>query len=162
MKYRKLGKTDLTVSVVGIGTWQFGGEWGPPPTQDHVDMMFRRGKELGINLIDTAECYGDHLSESLVGNAVKGDRQDWIIASKFGHKFNSNYERDQLWTADDVRKQLEDSLRALQTDYIDIYQFHSGGNDVFDNDDLWQMLNDQVQAGKVRHLGISISPNDRL
>ena len=74
MKYRILGKTGLKVSVVGIGTWQFGGEWGKTFTQDEVDAMFRRGAELGINLVDTAECYGDHLSEDFVGKGIERDR----------------------------------------------------------------------------------------
>jgi aryl-alcohol dehydrogenase-like predicted oxidoreductase len=66
-------------------------------------------------------------------------------------------DRDQRWDPKDVRQQLEDSLRALQTDVIDIYQFHSGKDAAFDNDELWTMLDKQVQAGKVRFLGISIS-----
>lgn len=162
MKYRRLGTTGLNVSVVGVGTWQFGGEWGPPPAQAEVDRMFDRAKELGINLIDTAECYGDHLSETLVGKAIRNDREAWIVATKFGHKFHTNFERTEQWTAREVQQQLEDSLRALGTDYIDLYQFHSGTDDVFDQDALWQMLAQQVQAGKIRHLGVSIGSNDNL
>ena len=75
MKYRRLGKTDMSVSVVGIGTWQLGGEWGKKFEQAEVDAMIDKGAELGINLIDTAECYGDHLSEELVGHAIKGRRE---------------------------------------------------------------------------------------
>ena len=74
MKYRRLGKTNLDVSVIGIGTWQLGGEWGKDFTQDEVDAMFARGRELGINLVDTAECYGDHVSERLVGGAIGRER----------------------------------------------------------------------------------------
>ena len=87
MKYRTLGSTGLKVSVIGIGTWQFGGEWGKDFQQAEVDAMFARGHELGINLVDTAECYGDHLSESLIGRAIEGKRKDWIIATKFGHRY---------------------------------------------------------------------------
>ncbi len=72
MRYRRLGRTGLRVSVVGVGTWQFGGEWGKSFEQAEVDAMFRRGEELGINLVDTAECYGDHLSEAFVGKALQG------------------------------------------------------------------------------------------
>ncbi len=157
MKYRRLGRTDLRVSVVGVGAWQFGGEWGKDYTQGEVDAVIGAARDHGINLIDTAECYGDHLSERLVGQAVKGERDEWVIATKFGHHYNDRFDRDYLWSAADVRKQLEDSLRALQTDYVDLYQFHSGGDDVFDNDELWTMLQKQVQAGTVRNLGISIA-----
>ncbi len=162
MKYRKLGKTGQKVSVIGIGTWQFGGEWGKDFSQREVDAMIGRGKELGINLIDTAECYGDHLSEELVGGATSRERDQWVIATKFGHKFSGHASRVQLWTADEIKKQLEDSLKALRTDYIDVYQFHSGSDDSFQQDDVWTMLDKQVQAGKIRHLGISIGSNDNL
>jgi myo-inositol catabolism protein IolS len=157
MKYRRLGKTDLKISVVGVGTWQFGGEWGRGFLQSEVDGLLGRAKELGINLIDTAECYGDHLSESLIGKTIEKEREDWIVATKFGHKFLSNFERSQQWSPQEVLQQLEASLRALRTYYVDVYQFHSGDDAAFDQDELWQMLNDQVKAGKIRHLGISIS-----
>lgn len=93
MKYRRLGKTDLKVSVVGVGTWQFGGEWGKPFTQPEVDRILDRAKALGINLVDTAECYGDHLSELLVGRAIQNDRASWVVATKVGHKFHENFDR---------------------------------------------------------------------
>jgi myo-inositol catabolism protein IolS len=157
MKYRRLGKTELKVSVIGIGTWQFGGEWGKTFSQQEVNRLLERAKELGINLIDTAECYGDHLSESLIGQAIEKERESWIVATKFGHKFHSNFERTEHWSPQEVRQQLEASLKALRTDYIDLYQFHSGTDKVFNQDGLWQMLDRQIQAGKIRHLGISIS-----
>ncbi len=157
MIYRRLGKTELNVSVVGVGTWQLGGEWGKTYEQKEVDQMMARAKELGINLIDTAECYGDHTSERLVGNAVKHDRKDWIIATKFGHKFHKNFERTTHFDPPSVQKQLEESLKSLQTDYIDLYQFHSGSNEDFDNPDLWEMLAKQVEAGKIRAVGLSIT-----
>jgi len=152
-----LGKTGLRASVVGVGTWQFGGEWGKSFTQREVDTILGRAQELGINLVDTAGCYGDHLSESLVGQALRGQRGHWIVATKFGHRFTGHMERDDLFEPDEVRRQLEDSLRALQTDVIDLYQFHSGKDAVFDNDELWTMLHKQAEAGKVRFLGSSIS-----
>lgn len=158
MRYRIMGKTGLRTSVVGVGTWQFGGEWGRSYTQAEADAILSRAKARGINLIDTAECYGDHVSERLVGDFLRRDnREDWIVATKFGHRFTANFTRDELWSAEDVRQQLEDSLRALNTDFIDLYQFHSGDDAVFDNDALWTMLAKQMDAGKIRHLGISIS-----
>jgi aryl-alcohol dehydrogenase-like predicted oxidoreductase len=163
MKYRRLGKTNLKVSVIGVGTWQFGGEWGQAFTQSEVDEILDRAQELGINLIDTAECYGDHLSEAFIGDYLsRRNRGDWVVATKFGHHFTENFQRDQLWSASDVKKQLEDSLRALRTDYIDLYQFHSGSDEQFDNDELWTMLDKEVKAGTIRHLGTSIGSNDNL
>lgn len=163
MKYRTLGKTELDVSVIGIGTWQFGGEWGMDFSQQEVDAILNKAKEVGINLIDTAECYGDHLSEKFIGNYLKNDkREDWIVATKFGHHYHDLFTRTRHWSANEVLKQLDDSLKALQTDYIDLYQFHSGTNEEINNDDLWTALDKQVQAGKIRHIGISIGANDNI
>ncbi|WP_334077674.1 aldo/keto reductase [Paenibacillus sanfengchensis] len=163
MKYRRLGKTEFDVSVIGIGTWQFGGEWGLQFTQEEVDAILDKGQELGINLIDTAECYGDHLSESFIGDYIsRRKREDWIVATKFGHHFHERFTRTDKFGAKDVLEQLDGSLKALKTDYIDLYQFHSGPDEAFDNDELWTLLDKQVQAGKIRHLGTSIGSNDNL
>lgn len=163
MKYRRLGKTDMKVSVIGVGTWQFGGEWGKSFAQEEVNRILGRAKEQGINLLDTAECYGDHLSEDLIGGYLAQDRrEDWIVATKFGHHFHEKFSRTDVFTPVDVLKQLEASLKALRTEYIDLYQFHSGPDAVFDNDALWTTLDKQVQAGKIRHLGISIGSNKNI
>ncbi|SDI48267.1 aldo/keto reductase [Alteribacillus bidgolensis] len=162
MKYRTLGKTGMNVSVIGLGTWQFGGEWGREYNQSEVDAIFDKARETGINFIDTAECYGDHLSEKFIGKAIEKDRDQWVLATKFGHKFHSLYDRTRHYKADEVLEQLDASLRALRTDYIDLYQFHSGVGEEFNNDDLWTMLDKQVQAGKIKHVGLSIKKNDDI
>lgn len=159
MKYRKLGKTGMDVSVIGLGTWQFGGEWGKDFTQKEVDAILHKANEYGINFIDTAECYGDHLSETFIGGYLKNvDREQWIVATKFGHHFlNDGFKRRDDWSPEDVLQQLDASLKSLQTEYVDLYQFHSGSDEVLKNDNLWTMLDKQKQAGKIRHLGISVS-----
>jgi aryl-alcohol dehydrogenase-like predicted oxidoreductase len=162
MKYRTLGKTQLVVSAVGFGSWQFGGEWGKTFAFDDVARLLAHAKERGINFVDTAECYGDGLSESLIGRALRGQRGDWIIATKFGHKYNGLFDRTPRWSARDMIEQLDRSLANLQTDYVDLYQLHSPKDDFFADAELWHALHDQIKAGKVRHLGISISSNDNL
>jgi len=157
MRYRRLGRTQLRVSVVGIGAWQLGGEWGKNFTPDEVGRMLGRARELGINLVDTAECYGEHLSESLVGQAIASCRQDWIVATKFGHRFAGHMKRTDERSPDQVQRQLERSLRALRTDYIDLYQFHSVRDSEFDNPELWKCLEDARKAGKIRHIGNSVA-----
>ena len=156
MKYETLGRTGLKVSVVGLGTWQFGGEWGISYDMTMVDPIFDAARETGINLIDTAECYGDHVSEQLIGKAIERDRDDWIVATKFGHKFQQNFERTEPRSGSDVQTQLEDSLRALKTDYIDLYQYHSWGDDQIFADDVREVLQKARAAGKIRYIGNSV------
>lgn len=143
--------------MVGIGTWQFGGEWGHDFSQTEVDLILDQAAAEGMNLIDTAECYGDHLSERMIGDYLsRRDRSRWIIATKFGHEFKSFLHRREDFTAQDVRRQLEASLRALRVESIDLYQFHSGSDEAFRNQELWTMLEEQKRAGNIRHLGISV------
>lgn len=159
MRYRRLGRTGLDVSVIGVGTWQLGGEWGKEFTQREADAILGRARDLGMNLVDTAECYGDHVSEQLVGPAIARDRDDWMVATKFGHRYLGDGGRRDEWSAAEVVAQLERSLRALGTDHIDVYQFHSGSDAVFENDELWEALAAQRRAGKVRFLGVSLGDN---
>jgi len=158
MHYRTLGRSGLKISVVGVGTWQFGGEWGKDFTQPEVDAILGAAHDCGINFLDTAECYGDHLSEKFIGAALAGRREQWIVATKFGHHFHKNFERTMHFDAADVVRQLDTSLQALRTDYIDLLQCHSAKDDEFDTDGLWAALQREQAKGKVRHLGLSISP----
>jgi aryl-alcohol dehydrogenase-like predicted oxidoreductase len=162
MHYRTLGRTGLRVSVVGVGTWQFGGEWGKDFTQPEVDAILGAARDCGINFIDTAECYGDHLSERFIGTAIAGHREKWIVATKFGHHFHQSFERTMHFDPADVARQLDASLKALRTDYVDLLQCHSAKDHEFDTDGLWAALQREQQKGKVRHLGISISPQTNL
>jgi aryl-alcohol dehydrogenase-like predicted oxidoreductase len=157
MRYRLLGETNLKVSVVGIGTWQLGGEWGRSYSQGDADAIFDQAASLGINLIDTAECYGDHTAEKLAGDYLaRHDRRRWIVATKFGHHFRAFMDRDDAFSCEEVRRQLDASLRALRVERIDLYQFHSGSDALFENEALWAMLAGEKRAGKIGHLGISI------
>lgn len=157
MQFRRLGRTELKTSVIGVGTWQYGGEWDHVYSQAEVDAILDRAAELGINLVDTAECYGDHLSESLIGDYLsRRDRSRWIVATKFGHQYHKFMDRTWLCSPEDVRTQMEASLRALRVDAIDLYQFHSGSDEAFRQPELWAMLEREKQAGKIRHLGVSI------
>jgi myo-inositol catabolism protein IolS len=158
MKYRTLGKTNLKVSVIGLGTWQYGGEWGKNYTQGDVTPILQTAHDVGINFIDTAECYGDHSSEAFIGQALKflNLRDKFIIATKFGHKFNAPFDRSEPRTGPDIQKQLDDSLAALQTDHIDLYQYHSMPDKDFESQEIRAVLEKARAAGKIRHIGNSI------
>ena len=158
MQYRPLGSTGLEVSAVGVGTWQLGGEWGVDFAQSDVDAILDAAADAGVNVIDTAECYGDHRSEALIGDYLsRRDRSRWIIATKFGHHFDGFMARRDDFSVEGVRRQLDASLAALRIDAIDLYQFHSGPDAAFNNDQLWEMLHAEQARGRIRQLGASLN-----
>jgi aryl-alcohol dehydrogenase-like predicted oxidoreductase len=124
--------------------------------QPTVDAIFDKGRELGVNLVDTAECYGDHTSEAFVGNAIHRDRDKWIVATKFGHVFHGPFNRTDERSAKDVRAQVTKSLAALKTDYIDLLQYHSVRDSEFMDEAVRDELAKVVAEGKVRFIGNSI------
>jgi aryl-alcohol dehydrogenase-like predicted oxidoreductase len=162
MQFRTLGRTGLKVSVVGVGTWQFGGEWGRSYTTTDVREILAAARDERINLIDTAECYGDHLAEALIGETLPGPRADWVIATKWGHKFQQCFQREPCFHAAGLLEQLEGSLRALRTDHVDLLQFHSGSDESFADEAMWSAAQQAKRQGKARFLGNSIAPNTNL
>ena len=162
MRYRRLGRTNLRVSVVGVGTWQLGGEWGKRFEPHDAADIFDAARDSGINLIDTAECYGDHTSERLIGQAIEPDRSQWVVCTKFGHRFIAPFERTEPRRPTDVLEQLHASLSALRTDYVDLLQYHSWGDEQFFDDDVLAVLHKARDDGKVRHLGNSVSKNTNV
>lgn len=165
MKYRKLGKTNLRVSVIGLGTWQYCGDWGKTFTGEEVKEILDRASELGLNLIDSAAGYGpNHLSESMIGAAIEGNRDKWVLSTKFG-RYRTGQGEDTVvcdFSAEAVKGQLEDSLRAFRTDSIDIYLMHSAPTEAIDNDELWTMLDKAKQAGKIKNYGLSLTAEKTL
>ena len=157
MIFRPLFPNGPKVSVIGIGTHQFSGEWGKSFSLSEVQEIISYANDTGVNLIDTAPNYGNHLSEKLIGKSIGKNRKDWFIATKFGISMTDKGKENYNYTIDAIAKQLDKSLKSLETDYIDLYQFHSGFHDDFFNEDLWDYLSKQVEKGKVRFLGNSIS-----
>jgi aryl-alcohol dehydrogenase-like predicted oxidoreductase len=140
------------LSVLGLGTEHFS-QLGNTYSEKEVCDILMSAEDYGINHLDTAECYGNHLSEKLVGKSII-NRDKWLIASKFGHKYKGNL-KSAAYDLKSVQTQLDESLKALNTSYIDIYYFHSGDDEQFNNDKLWTYLNKQVEEGKIRFLGLS-------
>jgi aryl-alcohol dehydrogenase-like predicted oxidoreductase len=153
MKYRKLGKSDLQVSTVGLGTWAIGNDfWGSVDDDESVRAL-QAGLDAGINLIDTAPAYGAGHAEEVVGRAIAGRRDEVVVATKVGIiRTEDDFVRN--LKPDSVRQEVDDSLRRLGVDTIDLYQIH-WPDPKTPIDETMTELNKAQQAGKFRYLGVS-------
>src|SRR3954465_1437726 len=157
MDYTTLGKTDMRVSRICFGTWQFGGDWGSTEEREASEAI-RRALDLGINFFDTAQGYGFGASERLLGHALgpelRGSREDAVVATKGGlrPRGGGGVERDSspAW----IREGVESSLRALGVDYIDLYQVHWPDPDT-PFAETGSALASLLDEGKIRHVGVS-------
>jgi aryl-alcohol dehydrogenase-like predicted oxidoreductase len=154
MKNIRLGRSELQVSPIAIGTWQLGGDWGATDEEAAVAAI-RRAADRGINFFDTAQAYGFGASESLLAKALKGvPRDQVVIATKGGLRpiAGGGTERDARpeW----IRRGVDSSLKALGTDYIDLYQIHWPDPKV-PFAETARALADLKAAGKIRHVGVS-------
>ena len=154
MRFRRLGPSGFDVSVVSFGTWTIGGaDWGHVDDRDSIKAI-RRSVELGVNLFDTAPIYGNGHAEKVLGEALAGTRDEVLIATKCG-PWEDELGRLRLdLSRDGITRQVEDSLRRLGTDRIDLLQVHW-------NDPMWpvdqtmETLRGLVDAGKIRAFGVS-------
>src|SRR3984893_13220456 len=154
MKYRKLGNTGLIVSEVALGTMQFGGKMNMGNLgQEDTTQMVKLALDRGINFIDTADVYSLGESERLVGNALRGVRQEIVLATKVRLPMSDNLNRSGA-TRVNILRELEGSLQRLQTDYIDLYQVH-GWDSNTPLEETLRTLDDVVRQGKVRYIGLS-------
>jgi aryl-alcohol dehydrogenase-like predicted oxidoreductase len=153
MKYVTLGKSDLRVSRVAFGTWQLGGDWGATDAKA-ARRAIRRAFDNGVNFFDTAQAYGFGASETLLGEALTGvAREELVIATKGGlRKKGAGVERDA--SAASIRAGVEESLRALSTDYVDLFQVH-WPDPTTPFEETAGALAQLVTEGKVRHVGVS-------
>jgi aryl-alcohol dehydrogenase-like predicted oxidoreductase len=154
MRYRKLGNTGLIVSEVALGSMQFGGRMNMGNLgQEDTTRMVKLALDGGINFIDTADVYSLGESETLLGNALKGMRDEIVLATKVRLPMNDNFNHSGA-TRVNIMREVEGSLRRLQTDYIDLYQVH-GWDSNTPLEETLRTLDDLVRQGKVRYLGLS-------
>ena len=165
MKYRIVPGTNLKLSEIGFGAWTLGSEWWGNITDEESIALVQRALELGINFFDTADQYGSGKSETLLAQALKGKRDQVIIASKFGYDFYTHKERirheekPQKFDPQYIRFALEQSLQRLQTDVIDLYQLHNPRIDVIHQDEVFETLEKLKEEGKIRYYGVALGPD---
>lgn len=161
LQRRRLGSTDLEVSMIGLGTVKFGRNQGVKypaaftlPTDNDILNLLAMAADFGINLLDTAPAYG--VSEERLGQLLQDRRKDWVITTKVGEEFidgSSHFDFSPRY----VRQSLERSLKRLSTDYVDILLVHSNGDDkdIIERDDIFSTLADLKKDGKIRAYGMS-------
>ncbi len=166
MQTRQLGFTDLHLTTVGLGTWAIGGPWqwgwGPQDDADSVSAI-QQALDLGINWIDTAPAYGLGHSEEVVGQAIQGRKDGLIIATKCGRVWDDPSSGQihgslQAWS---IRQEVEESLRRLDIDVIDLFQIHWPQPDE-DIEQAWEEIARLVEVGKIRYAGASNFSVDQL
>lgn len=156
MKYKTLGRTGLRVSVIGLGTMVHAGHFGPMKDSESISAI-EAALELGVNFIDTSDAYGAGYSENLLGNVLKGRRDKVVLATKGGNVMVGPDRGKRNFSPNYIENVLHDSLKRLQTDYIDLYQLHNPTVDVIERGDVWEVLERAKREGKIRRYGVSIN-----
>lgn len=149
MEKRTLGQTDLKVSRLGIGLAEIGYELTHTNEAQAAEVL-NAALDGGINFLDTAACYG--ISEELIGRTVAGRRDEYVLATKAGHRVEGD---EEAWTASTITQSIERSLRRMKTDHVDLVQLHSCGVDILERGEVIEALLDAKQAGKTRFIGYS-------
>lgn len=154
MKYRILGKTGFKISEISLGTWQVGGKWGEPFSDENADKILNKAVDAGFNFIDTADVYGDGKSEEAVGRLVHSRKERIYVATKCGRKIfphnNANYQPEKL------RRYVEDSLRNMKLDTLDLIQLHCPPTETYDRPEIFGLFDKLKSEGKIRNLGVSV------
>src|SRR5512140_1229254 len=155
MQKRKLGKSNLEVSAIGLGCMGMSFGYGPPKEKQEMIALIRAAVERGVTFFDTAEGYGPFINEELVGEALAPFRRQVVIATKFGFKFGPKGEQIGLDSRPEHIKQVaEASMKRLRTDVIDLFYQHRVDPDV-PIEDVAGTVKDLIRGGKVKHFGLS-------
>src|SRR6266542_2247473 len=154
MQTRKLGKSDLEVSALGLGCMSMSFGYGPPADRQEMIALMRSAVERGVTFFDTAEVYGPFTNEELVGEALAPVRDRVVIATKFGFKFEGGKQSGLDSRPAHIREVAEASLKRLETDRIDLFYQHRVDPNV-PIEDVAATVKDLIREGKVRHFGLS-------
>ena len=154
MKYRQLGKTGFKISEISLGTWQVGGKWGSGFDHTLAEKILKRGLAEGINFIDTADVYENGESEIAVGKALKQTAERVYVATKCGRQINPHI--NEGYTPDALRNYVEQSLKRLDVDCIDLIQLHCPPTEVYYRPEIFGEFEKLKKEGKILNLGVSI------
>ena len=154
MKYRKLGKTGFEISEISLGTWQVGGVWGDEFSHENADKILNSAFDAGINFIDTADVYGNGESEKAVGRFVKSRSERIYVATKCGRQLNPH--TNEAYQPAVLRKFVENSLKNMGLETLDLIQLHCPPTEVFYRPEIFELFDRLKDEGKILNLGISV------
>ena len=154
MNYRKLGKTNFEISEIALGTWQVGGKWGSSFNDTTADELLNTAIDKGINFIDTADVYENGMSETAVGRVVRSRSERIYVATKCGRQINPHV--NEGYQPKVLQKYVEDSLKRLQLDTIDLIQLHCPPTEVYYRPEIFELFDKLKKEGKIQNLGVSV------
>ncbi len=154
MNYRKLGKTGFDISEISLGTWQVGGKWGDDFSHETADKILNAAVDSGINFIDTADVYGNGESEKAVGRFVKSRSERIYVATKCGRQLNPH--TAEAYQPAVLRKFVEDSLKNMGLETLDLIQLHCPPTEVYYRPEIFELFDRLKDEGKILNLGISV------
>ena len=154
MKKRLLGKTGFEITEIGLGTWQVGGKWGSVFNHQNADLILNSAIDNGVNFIDTADVYSDGESEKAIGRFLRSRSERIYVATKCGRKLSPHI--DAAYQTKTLRKFVEDSLKNMGLETLDLIQLHCPPTQTYDRPEIFELFGQLKEEGKILNLGVSV------
>jgi len=164
LKYRRLGKSGIKVSEIGFGAWSIAlNWWGKEIQEDEAKNMLKKAYDLGINFFEISDMYGKGKSERLIGEVFKDMRNEIVISTKYGYDFENveqigHNELPQKFDPTFTENALKNSLKRLQTNYVDVYGLHNPKLRHIRDDTIFQILDKKIEEGKIKTCQVALGP----
>src|SRR4030043_1418787 len=154
MKYSALGQTGFKVSEISLGTWQLGGRWGEEFNSKTAEEILNRAVDGGVNFIDTADVYNEGQSEKAIGKFLKGVKEKIYVATKAGRRLVPH--TTEGYNRENITRFIDDSLKNMDLEVIDLIQLHCPTAEVYRNPEVFGILDELVEKGKILNYGVSV------
>ena len=154
MKLRKLGKTNIEVSEISLGTWQLGSTWGMPFSHDEAFNILDAAKNEGITCLDSADVYQGGLSEKTIGQYMKQKDYHPFVITKIGRKLPQ--QKKELYTEESIRNYIDDSRKNIDVESLDMVLLHCPPTDLYEEKRVFDLMDQLVKEGKIKHYGVSV------
>jgi len=154
MRYRTLGKTNINISELSLGTWQVGGRWGSDFDETNAEKILRQAIDAGVNFIDTADVYSAGASETAVGRVVRSRKEQVYVATKCGRQLQPH--TSEAYQPKVLEQFVEESLQRTGLETLDLIQLHCPPTEVYYRPEIFEAFERMKEKGKIQHLGVSV------